>query len=265
MKRNFINLDSIAEYYNLSAELSLEQPNYVQYVKFPIFAQNEGNPVSVTIGDMCGEQYHINPVLTIQADHILEGMAHYLESGDHDGIESIDLLMVDGAYRLVVTSEDESKHFDEKTLTEALAHIGVIPVQYSIFLTHEFLPNSFIAALSLIDVDFWQADSEYSDFDIDVLIKPKTEEHKRLSFTAVVSFNRIDKKVSVAFGCDQGDGFECFASIYADEQQSTRELIIAEIKSVNDKSQLRPELLSLTTEHADAFEKSLSILDSLDT
>lgn len=264
MKRTFLSIDAADQYYLISSELTVGAPHFVKYPVFPVLAHKEGVPMSVTVGDIINDETKIDEELAIQADHILAGMERYIESGDHDGVNEIELLKVDDQYRLIIATEDDTESFDEASLAGALAHIGIQPLQYAAMLIPEYLPSSFIAALSDIDILHWQADGEYTDLDWDVTIKSATDTEARLSFDLVVSFNRADKRISLTSGFNQGHGFECFGTIYAKEKTSSRELMVAEVNRLNAEAEIKPHFYQMTIEHKEKWEILLNTLDSFD-
>ncbi|TOJ32019.1 hypothetical protein CGI42_27035 [Vibrio parahaemolyticus] len=64
--------------------------------------------------------------IAYKADEILEMMHRYIESGDHDGIDNLEIVLIEDTYRLVTEIEDqEPDFFETKNLDEIIAKISL--------------------------------------------------------------------------------------------------------------------------------------------
>jgi len=93
--------------YHIKAKVSQDSQQYVQFIKHNLTASNEGSLSRVQIGEMAGTNF-VYTYLAMHADSLLEKMDKFVESGDHSGVDSIELVVIEDKYRLVLESPNDT-------------------------------------------------------------------------------------------------------------------------------------------------------------
>ncbi len=106
--------------FNINANVEYGEPSYVRFIVHPVIASNE-TCSGVHIGNLTGDEVTVFDELAERADEILAKMDKYVESGDHEGVELVDLLVIsDGNYRLCLDTDGNVEHKDSAVLQELL-------------------------------------------------------------------------------------------------------------------------------------------------
>lgn len=120
----FQSLDSAKAAVKAEATIELGQPSYVQFIEHPIVAHNDYIS-SVTVGSHSGTST-LYPELAENVDSFLAKMDNFIESGEVERIDSIDLLVVDKKYRLYVETESDTHSVDFENIADFDKYLGEI-------------------------------------------------------------------------------------------------------------------------------------------
>lgn len=126
MYKPFNELKEIPDYFRIENDVEMGSPSFVKHPVFPIFVHSDGVPASVEIGNVISGSISVRMEIAYKADEILEMMHRYIESGDHDGIDNLEIVLIEDKYRLVTEIEDQDPDFFEtKNLDEIIAKISL--------------------------------------------------------------------------------------------------------------------------------------------
>lgn len=121
----FNSTEELKAHFGIQADVTIGEASYVKTIKHSIVASEEGCGTYVEVGTLIGNSIIANEDIAVKADGILGQLNKYLESGDHDGVISIEMLKLDSNYRLHQTYDDERAYeqLDKPTVQELLDFI----------------------------------------------------------------------------------------------------------------------------------------------
>ncbi|KAA1252640.1 hypothetical protein F0M16_21805 [Vibrio cholerae] len=126
MYKPFNELKDIPDYFRIENNVEMGSPSWVKHPVLPIFVHSDGIPASVEIGNVISGSISVRMEIAYKADEILEMMHRYIESGDHDGIDNLEIVLIEDTYRLVTEIEDqEPDFFETENLDEIIAKISL--------------------------------------------------------------------------------------------------------------------------------------------
>lgn len=119
----FQSTSDVKKHFSIHSDVVICDPSYVRTITHSVSVYNEGSPVSVQIGKLIGSDHYIHDHVAHKADSILASLEKYVESGDHDGVDSIELVIMNDGYRLHKEFEGEIEQLDKPTVEELLDFI----------------------------------------------------------------------------------------------------------------------------------------------
>lgn len=98
----FKSISELKVHFLISANVSIGEASFVQVVEHAVIARaSEDAYASVQIGVLRGDTYIVNDKIAKQAGALVDELERFVESGDHDGLLTLDLILIsDGTYRL---------------------------------------------------------------------------------------------------------------------------------------------------------------------
>jgi hypothetical protein len=114
----FSTTDSVKTAFNIQGIVEFGDPSQVSVIKHPVIVrENEDSPVSVQIGSLIGDTIYIDTALASKVNEIRAKLEKFLESGDHDGMAALDLIIIEKeGYRLygdpLESIDDEGNEID---------------------------------------------------------------------------------------------------------------------------------------------------------
>ncbi|MGD1524233.1 hypothetical protein [Vibrio harveyi] len=119
----FHSTADVKQHFGIQSEVEVGDPSYVRHIVHSVFVHNEGMPVSVQIGKLFSGEHRIDESVAKQADELLKSLEKYVESGDHEGVDSLELVILNNGYRLHKEFDGEIEQLDRPTVKELMDFI----------------------------------------------------------------------------------------------------------------------------------------------
>jgi hypothetical protein len=111
-------LSALKKQFNIEKDVILGANSYNRVIKHEVIVTSEACPqVRLQIGTLIGNEITVDETIAKQANDVYKRLYHFFEHGDHEGLDTLDLIFIDDdkQYRLYgepSESDDIEKEFE---------------------------------------------------------------------------------------------------------------------------------------------------------
>lgn len=111
----FDTTEAVKEAFNIEGVVEVGESSYVKFIEHQINAASSiDSAVTVQVGKLTGNVIYVDENVAKRANELIKKLERYLESGDHDGLVTLEFIIMEEGYRLHGTPIDDIDENDEE-------------------------------------------------------------------------------------------------------------------------------------------------------